>query len=145
MLSDVKQYLNQVRYSNQDINSRQKELDDLRRNIPSASNWKTDPVQETHTNGSFVDKLVKLDDEISNKIDRLIEAKRTISNQIDQLEVKEHHIVLRERYLNQRSYEYIADVMYTSDRNVKRIHGRALEEFRTKFQQEIDSFIKSCP
>lgn len=144
-MSDVKRYLSQVRYSNQDINSRQKELDDLRMNIPSASNWKSDPVQESHTNRSFVDKLVKLDDEITRKIDRLIDLKRTISHQIDQLETKEHYIVLRERYLNQRSYEYIADVMYTSDRHVRRIHGEALEAFRIKFQKEIEEFIKSCP
>lgn len=147
-MSDVKRYLNQVRYIDQNIRSRQTELDNIRKNIPSASNWKQDMVQESRQSKSFVDKLVKLDEEITEKIDELVEIREKVTKQISQLKTPESEIILRERYINMRYFSDIADLLNTSERQVKRLHGQSLVEFETLFQKEIDEFINKiskCP
>ena len=144
-MSDVKRYLNQVCHIDQTIKSRQQELNDLRRNIPSASNWQQDVVSRSRENKNFVDRLVKIDEEISQKIDDLIGVKAKISKEIDQMNTYEHFIILRERYLNRKSFEYIASELNMSERHLKRLHGSALKEFSDKFSQEIDEFVKTCP
>lgn len=144
-MSNVRRYLNQVRYIDQNIGSRQQELDNLRTTISSGSDWKQDVVSSSRQAKSFVDKLVKLDSEITAKIDELFELKTVVTNQIDQLELSEHVVILREKYLNQRTFDYIARQLHTSERHVKRLHGDALQDFEDKFKDEIEDFIKSCP
>lgn len=144
-MSNARRYLNQVRYIDQNIGSRQQELDNLRTTISSGSDWKQDIVSSSRQAKSFVDKLVKLDAEIAAKIDELFDLKTIVTDQIDQLELSEHVVILREKYLNQRTFDYIARQLHTSERHVKRLHGDALQAFEDKFKDEIEDFIKSCP
>lgn len=144
-MSNVRSYLNRVRYIDQNIGSRQQELDNLRTTISSGSDWKQDIVSSSRQAKSFVDKLVKLDAEITAKIDELFNLKTIVTEQIDQLELSEHVVILREKYLNQRTFDYIARQLHTSERHVKRLHGDALQAFEDKFKDEIEDFIKSCP
>lgn len=144
-MSNVRRYLNQVRYIDQNIGSRQQELDNLRTTISSGSDWKQDIVSSSRQAKSFADKLVKLDAEITAKIDELFDLKTIVTDQIDQLELSEHVVILREKYLNQRTFDYIARQLHTSERHVKRLHGDALQAFEDKFKDEIEDFIKSCP
>lgn len=144
-MSDARRYLNQVRYIDQNIGSRQHELDNLRTTISSGSDWKQDVVSSSRQARSFVDKLVKLDAEITAKIDELFEIKTIVTEQIDKLEISEHVVILREKYLNQRTFDYIARQLHTSERHVKRLHGDALQAFEVKFKDEIQTFIESCP
>ena len=144
-MSNVRSYLNRVRYIDQNIGSRQQELDNLRTIISSGSDWKQDIVSSSRQAKSFVDKLVKLDAEITAKIDELFNLKTIVTEQIDQLELSEHVVILREKYLNQRTFDYIARQLHTSERHVKRLHGDALQAFEDKFKDEIEDFIKSCP
>lgn len=141
-MSDVKRYLGQVRYIDQRIESKIRELDNLRKNIPSASNWKVDNVQESNRNRSFVDRLVALDGEITNEVDRLVDIRRKISREMSALKTSEAEIILRERYINLRSFSDIANFLCLSERHVKRLHGQALVEFETIYRKEIDKFIK---
>lgn len=144
-MSDVRRYLNQVRYIDQNIGSRQQELENLRTTISSGSDWKQDIVSSSRQAKGFLEKLVKLDEEITTKIDELIDFKARVTDQIDQLELSEHVVILREKYLNQRTFDYIARQLHTSERHVKRLHGDALQAFEDKFKDEIEDFIKSCP
>ena len=89
--------------------------------------------------------MVKLDEEITTKIDELIDFKARVTEQIDQLEISDHVVILREKYLNQRTFDYIARKLHTSERHVKRLHGDALQAFEEKFRGEIEAFIKSRP
>ena len=144
-MSDVQRYLNQISYIDQNINSRRQELDNLRKNIPSASDWQQDIVTSSRENRSFVDQLVKIDEDIIKKIEQLIHLKDKISSELDELEVPEHTIILRDRYMNKKTFERISLEMYISERHTKRIHGNALKEFEEKFSAEIEDFIKRCP
>lgn len=145
MSNDARRYLSQVRYIDQNISSRQHELDNLRTNIPSGSDWKQDVVSQTRSQKSFVDRLVQLDEEISQKVDDLVNVKEAITKQIDALELNEHIVILRERYLNQKTFDYIARALHTSERHAKRLHGDALTAFGTQFEKEINEFSKTCP
>ena len=144
-MSNARRYLNQVRYIDQNIGSRQQELDNLRTTISSGSDWKQDIVSSSRQAKGFVEKLVKLDEEITTKIDELIDLKAKVTEQIDQLEISDHIVILREKYLNQRTFDYIARQLHTSERHVKRLHGDALQAFEEKFREEIKAFNESCP
>lgn len=130
---EVKQYLSQVKLINLNVSSRQRELDAIRATMTKASTSKLveDKVNETETQ-HFDDKymrLFELDEDINNEIDKLIELQRKIRKQINGLDDPLSIIVLRERYLNDESWESIADSLKQSVRNIHRIHGQALVEF----------------
>lgn len=137
----VKAYLSQVRYLNHNIDSRQRELDSIRQSFLKVSSVKDDKVQES--GGQYDDKymlLFEISEEINGEVDVLINKQRTIRKQIDQLDDALSVIVLRERYLNGRTWEQIADGMGQSVRNIHNLHGKALEEFGDKFQDEIYAY-----
>lgn len=140
----AKKYLSQLMYINQNINSRQRELDDLRHNIPSASNWNKDKVQGSNKRQDFADKLIKIDLDITMKIDHLVLVRETISKQIDSLENIEYIVLLRERYINQRGFDEIARLMHVSERHIARMHSLALNEFESMFKKEILKHVMKC-
>lgn len=144
-MSDAKRYLNQVRYIDQNIGSRQQELDNLRTTISSGSDWKQDIVSSSGQARSFADKLVKLDAEITSRIDELVDLKAKVTEQIDKLEVSDHVVILREKYLNLSTFDSIARKLHLSERHVKRLHGDALQAFGEKFKDEIKAFIDAHP
>ena len=134
----VKKYLSELRWMNQNINSRQRELDSIRRSFLKTSTIKDDKVQES--GGQYDDKymlLLEISDEISAEVDLLVNKQRDVRQQIDQLDNALSVIVLRERYLNNQTWEEIAETTGQSVRNVHNLHGRALVEFGERFQERI--------
>lgn len=129
---DVKEYLNQIKYTNQEIQSRIDEKNQLRSAVSlKTSSFQTDKVQETgtlHFDDKYM-KYIEVADEINEKIDELVDLKLSISNEIDRLDKSEHRILLRLRYINLRPFENIAVAMQYDIRQVHRIHGNALKAF----------------
>ena len=129
---DPKEYLNQIRFVNQDIETRVDERNKLRDSIAiKTSTLSMDKVQESGTI-NFDDKymiFVEASEEINKKVDGLIELKMKISNEIDRLEKSEHRVILRSRYINLWSFEEIAVKMNYDIRHIHRLHGNALKSF----------------
>ena len=129
---DVKDYLNQIKYTNQEIQSRIDEKNQLRSAVSlKTSSFNENKVQETgtlHFDDKYM-KYIEVADEINEKIDELVDMKLTISNEIDRLDKSEHRILLRLRYINLRPFENIAVAMQYDIRQVHRIHGNALKAF----------------
>ena len=127
-----KDYLNQIRYINQEIQSRTEERNHLRSAVMiKTSSFQTDKVQTSgapHFDDKYM-KFIEASEEINNKIDKLIELKMTVSNQIDLLDKPEHRILLRLRYIDLKNFEEIAVKMNYDIRQVTRLHGNALQEF----------------
>ena len=111
---DVKDYLNQIRFINQEIQSRVDERNELKEAITIKSpNIKADKVQESGSL-NFDDKYMKFieaSEVINEKIDEMINLKMQISNEIDRLDKPEHRLILRLRYINLKSYEEISVAM----------------------------------
>lgn len=130
---EVKHYLMQAKLINLNITSRQRELDAVRATFTKASTSRLveDKVTETDTR-SYDDKymrLFELDEDINKEIDRLIDIQREIRQRINELDDPLCIIVLRERYLNDESWENIAESLKQSERNIHRVHGQALLMF----------------
>lgn len=129
---DVKEYLNQIKYTNQEIQSRIDEKNQLRSAVSlKTSSFNENKVQETgtlHFDDKYM-KYIEVADEINEKIDNLVDLKLSISNEIDRLDKSEHRILLRLRYINLRPFENIAVAMQYDIRQVHRIHGNALKAF----------------
>lgn len=127
----AKQYLMQVWHIDRDIQSRIEERENILKTQISGIDYSKDNVQEGQK--VFDDRYVKylqLRDEIDGKIDELIDLKREISRQIDCLDDKVSSILLRQRYVNMKSWVEICDFLgYTDLRYVHKLHSRALSQF----------------
>jgi len=134
-----KDYLSKIKHIDSDIRSRQSELDQLRQTIAlKTSTIKAEVIQETRQ-GAFDERYMKLieqAEEINVKIDELVDEKIKVSNSIDLLDDRVSRIILREKYINLKSFEEIAKVLGYEPRHITRLHGTALVQFK---------LVLSCP
>lgn len=128
-----KDYLSKIRHIDSDIRSRQSELDQLRQTIVlKTSTIKGEVIQETRQ-GAFDERYMKMieqAEEIDAKIDELVEEKIKVSNQIDLLDDRVSRIILREKYINLKTFEEIAKILDYELSWIHRLHGKALKEFK---------------
>lgn len=128
---DIKEYLNQIRYIDNEIKAHIEERSRLRQAIElKTTSYSDNKVQETNSDGydeRYI-KYVDMADIINAKIDTLIDLKMKVSSEIDQLDKAEHRLLLRQRYVNQKSFEEIAVQMGYEIRQIHRIHGNALQK-----------------
>ena len=126
-MQDPKEYLNQIRYTNQEIQSRVEERNELRQAVMiKTSSFQTDKVQESGTT-NFDDKYMKfieVSEDINEQVDKIFDLRLRVSNEIDRLEKPEHRIILRMRYINLKTFEEIAVSMCYDIRQIHKI-GRA--------------------
>lgn len=127
---EVKEYLNQIRHVDNEIQAHLEERNRLRQAIElKTTSFNDNKVQETNSS-NFDERYIKyvdMADVINNKIDMLIDLKMKVSSEIDQLEKAEHRLLLRQRYINLKSFEQIAVQMGYEIRQIHRIHGNALQ------------------
>ena len=139
-MQDPKEYLNQIRYTNQEIQSRVEERNELRQAVMiKTSSFQTDKVQESGTS-NFDDKYMKfieVSEDINKQVDKLFNLRLRVSNEIDRLEKPEHRILLRMRYINLKTFEEIAVKMNYDIRQVTRLHGNALQEFEKEDRKSV--------
>src|SRR5699024_12541169 len=99
-MQDPKEYLKQIRYTNQEIQSRVEERNELRQAVMiKTSSFQTDKVQESGT-PNFDDKYMKfieVSEDINEKVDKIIDLRLRDSNEMDRLEQTENRILLRVR------------------------------------------------
>lgn len=131
--SDPKSYLNQIKYIDSDIRSRQEEISKLRASIDMrVSTIKADVVQESHT-GRYDDRymfLVEMVGTLDEKVKNLVDTKIRVSNQIDMMDDRLSRIILREKYLNLKTFEQIAELLDYDLRHIYKLHGQALVAFK---------------
>lgn len=129
----VKYYLQQLIYIDEDINSRLAELAQVRANLQVAKTSRIKDVSVQETNSVYDDRYLKLfemEQTIDQEIKRLIDLKAEARVKIDKCEDPLHRIILREHYINSKSWEEIAEDLNMSKRHVLRVHGSALVDFQ---------------
>ena len=82
--------------------------------------------------GSTVTKIVDLEKDT----DRLMRKRNHSISQIDSMENTDYYHVLSMRYVNQNTFEEIAQATNWSIRKIFTIHGRALQEFERLYGKE---------
>lgn len=128
----AKEYLNQARVLDMLINAKQSELYSLKLMATSVSSPPiAEKVQSSGDNTAMriIDKIVDLQNEINLEIDKLVDLKSQIRGEIKQINDPVERILLTERYINNKSWMEIANMMHYTERQVHNIHGKSLKHF----------------
>lgn len=128
----AKEYLNQARTLDLLINAKQSELYRLKLMATSISSPViSEKVQSCGENNAMriIDKIVDLQNEINLEIDKLVDLKSQIRDEIKQVNDPVERILLTERYINNKSWMEIANMMHYTERQVHNIHGKSLKHF----------------
>lgn len=128
-----KNYLNQIKYIDEDIRSRQEERLRLRSSLTIKTSTIKDSVVQETGNGMYDDKymvLMEKSEEIKDKITELVDTKIRVSNEIDLLDDRLSRIILREKYLNLKTLEEIAVLLNYDISYIHKLHGKSLNQFK---------------
>lgn len=132
----AKEYLGQVRKTNELINSKLRTLQELRQSVGL--------LKAVNTNGSkiksgavsdplkVIDKITDLETEINADINRLIDEKKDVLKSIDRVLLPEYISILTDRYVNCMTLERIAEEYEVSYCTVCVRLGQALQIFRAE-------------
>ena len=130
----AKSYLNQIRIIDQAIQSRIDEKHRLYATLIGSPSITHDVVQSSKTDAydELYMKIIEAGEEIDKRIDKLVDKKIEASRKIDQLGESDNTsmLILRERYINLKSWDDIAKQMSYSIRHINRLHGEALDAFQ---------------
>ncbi len=129
---NAKEYLKQIISIDKLINSKQKQVNDLRTlcgvksrafdGMPSGGSRNPDKI------GELVAKIADLENEINESIDKLVDLKREAMSKIDALSDNRYKLILNKRYLENETFERIAVDMNLSWKWTHKLHKEALEE-----------------
>ena len=129
---NAKEYLSQVMYIDQRINSKLEQVMTLREAATKATATLTDmPRSDSPNLRSMEDTIVKiidLENEINQDIDQLVDLKAEARRLINQVKEPDQQLVLELRYLCYRSGNEIMLELGCSEPTVYRLHGEALKK-----------------
>lgn len=141
----AKEFLEQVYYIDQHINSKLEQITTYREmakkatslltDMPKSKNSITSPMEEV------ICRMVDLENEINDDIDVLVDLKREIIDTIRKVARQEYQILLELRYLCFKAWDQIANKMGYDTRYLLKLHLRALEQFeavRNQKQNDVD-------
>lgn len=139
----AKQYLSQISRLNKMIANKLSEIYQLKSmalNI-SVLNEK-DKVQTSGSKdriGDMVSRIVDLEKEAQQYVDAYTDLRRKTIMQIDSMPKETHYKVLFAKYIEDKTFDVIADEMGYSWRQIIRIHGDALNEFERIYGSDFVS------
>ena len=131
----AKEYLYSVRTSYDLIDTKKHEILKLKSDSEQVSIRQNEPVKTSVVNDPMriVDKIADLESEINREIYNLVQLKSEIRCKINALDDYRYIRVLTEYYINQNSWESVAELTGNSVRHTLRLHGEALQAFRKKY------------
>ena len=137
-----KEYLMQIRKLKLLIEQRKKELDLLAEKSLSALSgidYSRIPVKGSRSGGAPFEqtaiKAADLGEKVAALIRKYTDLQHKIIGEIQALDRPEYMQVLYKRYVENKRLEEIAREMNYDDVYIRRLHGRALQEFARKFLQ----------
>lgn len=128
-IQEVKNYLNQAYYTDKRIITLQDELSMLQGRLDKCT-----ASYKTARNGSqpsfeyVLDRVLQYRDRLSREIDTLVTTKTNIKATINRLENPKCKLILAQKYINFHTFEYIAITLGMEQRQVRRLHKKALED-----------------
>lgn len=131
----AKEYLRQAYRLNELIDSRITELERLRDYSTRLTSCSFDGERVSKSRSTeapfarIIEKIVDLEKVINRDIDRYVDFKTEMNTAIDRVSNVDERLLLRYRYLNNYSWDDIAQLLNVSGRTVHRIHSTALYNF----------------
>ena len=134
----AKEYLRQLWNLDREIETKYRELEELRAQIGIKA--QPDPNENVGHSGNTSDpvsdiavRIVQMEHRINRKIDRLINLKRKITAQIDGMENRNYRMILTCRYVLMQTWDDVSESVGYSIQNCYIIHGKALQEFYNQY------------
>lgn len=138
----AKEYLNQLRWLNREINEKIEESEYLRAKAEGRKSLKiSDMPKGKETKDGSIDAVIKLVDlqvYIDARTDELIDLRSTITKQIHELKNQRSRTVLAYRYLQQMPWEMISKKLAYDKSSLHHIHRKALKEFEKAYPEIKD-------
>lgn len=135
----AKQYLNRVRYIEEEISALLRMVHKTRMRLVSITqNYDSDGAQITKDPHKY-DRLVELESMVDERIDAQINLKAEITNTIMQLSDRNQRIVLISHYLSMDKWGQTAALIHRSYKQTLRIHGYALKEIEKIINRNEES------
>jgi len=130
----AKEYLMQAYRLNELIDSDTEELEHLRELAGriSGSDFSERVQCSRSTEPPFVKYLgdiIEMEQKIHKELCQLVVLKKQVSGSIEKVSDREERLLLTYRYLNNCTWEEIAEKLHVSNRTVHRIHASALKNF----------------
>ena len=135
----AKEYMEQARYLDMQINSKIEQVRSLNELATKVTTVYSDMPHSPNRNTSRMEETVVKIIDLESEIDRDMNLKREIMRVVNSIEPAEYRTILEMRYLQFKKWEQIALLMSTDLRWVYRMHGRALNEV----QKIINSPLKA--
>ncbi len=136
----TKDYLNQINRLDKMIQNKLSEIYRLKAMACSVTvSTEKEAVQMSASKdklGNAVTKIIDLENETNILVSDFVEKRKHIINQIDGMDNVEYYQVLSMRYVNQNTFEEIAENTNWSIRKIFLLHGRALQEFERLYGNE---------
>ena len=139
----AKQYLSQISRLNKMIANKLSEIYQIKSMALNISVLnEEDKVQTSGSkdrSGDMVSKMVDLEKEAQDYVDAYTDLRRKVITQIDSMPKEKHYKVLFSKYIEDKTFDVIADEMGYSWRQIIRIHGDALNEFERIYGSDFVS------
>ncbi len=134
----AKEYLSQARKLNVLISSKIDFVEKLKLLAFNVSSCKENSKHTNKDQGSIrcVEKIDEMQIEINADIDKYIDICTKIRSYVEQIKSRTEQIILTERYLNNKSWEEIAELLHYSKQHIFRLHGKALNDFEIILKDE---------
>ena len=148
IVEDIKEYLSKVRYIDNEIDAKEEIKSQMRKRLTSvkATQYREIDVQGgvRKTNEDRILEYIEYSENINELIDKLINLKMTVVEQIEQIDDGLYRTILTERYVNNRKWDDVAEILgYEDTRPLFRIHNDALREFGKVNKFDTKSHVKS--
>lgn len=136
----TKEYLGQISRLTRQIDNKLVELYQFRTLATSITiSTGGEHIVSSPTNDKMdntVIKIMQMEEEIDKEIDKLVNIKKKIIEKIDNMEDENHYNVLFLKFVGKKTFEWIAEDMHYSKRQVIRIYKESLIAFEQKYGKE---------
>ncbi len=145
----AKEYLRQLQRLDTMINQKIKESEDLRLRLYSTGSidYSKERVQSSPSGDApfvkLIGRIIDLEAEINAEIDKYIDEKHKIINQIQALKNSKYIEILYKHYVEFKKLEVVAVEMNFTYQYVVELHGYALKDFQTTYNNLLKSYNKN--
>lgn len=142
----AKEYLQQLQRLDTVINQKIKEVDDLRLKSRSVGSidYSKERVQTSPSGDApfvkLIGRIIDLEVEINAEIDAFVDEKHRIINQIQALKNSKYIEILYKHYVEFKRLEVVAVEMNFTYQYVVELHGYALKDFQTTYENLLNSY-----
>lgn len=142
----AKEYLQQLQRLDTMINQKIKEVDDLRLKSRSVGSidYSKERVQTSPSGDApfvkLIGRIIDLEVEINAEIDAFVDEKHRIINQIQALKNSKYIEILYKHYVEFKRLEVVAVEMNFTYQYVVELHGYALKDFQTTYENLLNSY-----